>query len=188
MKKKSPPKKPAKKVAKKAARKVAPKPSTPAKDPDRLTLKQRLFVEAYLGEAKGNATEAARLAGYKGSNKTLQVVGAENLSKPIISKLLTERVERAAMTADEVLDELTRIAKTDWQQFVDIQTGRSGEVIGATLQLKDKLKALELLGRYHKLFTERHEHSGPGGGPIRTATAQELSDDELAAIASGKAR
>jgi len=92
------------------------------------------------------------------------------------------------MTADEVLDELTRIAKTDWQQFVDVQTGRNGEVVGATLQLKDKLKALELLGRYHKLFAERHEHSGPGGGPIRTVNAQELSDDELAAIASGKAR
>lgn len=182
MKKKPPPKKSAKKAAKKAVRKVAPK------EPDSLTLKQRLFVEAYLGEAMGNATEAARLAGYKGNEITLAAVGAENLRKPQISKLLSERVARAAMTADEVLDELTRIAKTDWQQFVDIQTGRNGEVIGATLQLKDKLKALELLGRYHKLFAERHEHSGPGGGPIRTVNAQELSDDELAAIASGKAR
>ena len=29
-----------------------------------LTYKQRLFVSAYLGEANGNATEAARIAGY----------------------------------------------------------------------------------------------------------------------------
>jgi len=76
VKKKSPPKKAAKKVAKKAVRKVAPK------DSDKLTLKQQLFVEAYLGEAKGNATEAARIAGYKGNEITLAAVGAENLRKP----------------------------------------------------------------------------------------------------------
>jgi len=50
----------------------------------RLTQKQRLFVEAYVGEARGNATEAARLAGYKGNSSTLGAVGYENLQRSVI--------------------------------------------------------------------------------------------------------
>ena len=49
-----------------------------------LTGKQRLFVEAYVGQARGNATEAARTAGYAGSEGTLAQVGYENLRKPEI--------------------------------------------------------------------------------------------------------
>jgi len=44
-----------------------------------LTLKQQLFVDAYLGAAQGNATLAAQIAGYKGSENTLAVSGARNL-------------------------------------------------------------------------------------------------------------
>ena len=53
-----------------------------------LTRKQALFVEAYCGEAAGNATEAARLAGYKGNRRTLAAVGYENLRRSTIAKLL----------------------------------------------------------------------------------------------------
>ena len=35
-----------------------------------LTTKQQLFIEHYLGEAKGNATQAARMAGYYAFYKT----------------------------------------------------------------------------------------------------------------------
>jgi phage terminase small subunit len=41
-----------------------------------LTTKQRLFVEAFIGAANGNATEAARLAGYQGSDDTLRVTAS----------------------------------------------------------------------------------------------------------------
>lgn len=51
---------------------------------NQLSIKQAMFVSAYLGEAKGNATEAARMAGYKGNDVTLGAVGAENLKKPLI--------------------------------------------------------------------------------------------------------
>lgn len=48
----------------------------------KLTPKQELFVSEYL--KTGNATEAARKAGYKGNDVTLGAVGAENLKKPQI--------------------------------------------------------------------------------------------------------
>ena len=130
----------------------------------KLSLKQQLFVEAYIGVAKGNGTEAARLAGYAGSEETLAAVAAENLRKPQILSRVRARVDEAAMSADEVLAELTKVARAEWKEFLEIKHGKRGEAIDAVLLLKDKLKALELLGKYHKLFTEKHEHSGPDGG------------------------
>ena len=54
---------------------------------DKLTPKQDKFVKAYLLNG-GNATQAAITAGY--SEKTAQEIGSENLSKPIIKKVIEE--------------------------------------------------------------------------------------------------
>jgi phage terminase small subunit len=40
--------------------------------PRELTFRQRLFVEAYIGEANGNATEAARIASSRRPNKVAE--------------------------------------------------------------------------------------------------------------------
>lgn len=109
----------------------------------KLTPKQQLFVEAYLGVASGNATEAARLAGYAGNDNTLKSVGAENLTKPDIAAAVGAKLEvvKGCLDADAVLTRISTLAD---------DADRDG----------DKLKALELLGKYHKLFVERVEHSG----------------------------
>lgn len=64
---------------------------------------QRKFVEAFVGPAKGNATEAARLAGYKGNTVTLAAVGAENLKKPLVAEAIAERQAEASRAADWAL-------------------------------------------------------------------------------------
>lgn len=112
----------------------------------KLTHKQELFVNAYLGEAKGNATEAARLAGYGGNDVTLASVGMENLRKPQIAALVEKRTSEAAMSAAEVLQKLSEIANRQ----------------GADIATRDQIKALELIGRHHKLFTDRIEHKISG--------------------------
>lgn len=104
-----------------------------------LTQKQRLFVEAYL--ANPNATAAARTAGYKGNDKTLAQVAAENLRKPYIAELIKERVQDAIITADEILAGVKRIA---------LKANRDA----------DRLKAFELLGKHLVLWTDKTEHSG----------------------------
>ncbi len=59
--------------------------------------------------------------------------------------------------------------------------------VGFTKEVKfwDKPKSLELMGKHKKLFTEKHEHSGPDGKPIETRdvpmTEQEL-DAKIATI------
>jgi len=120
-----------------------------------LTQRQRLFVEAFIGSAQGNAREAARMAGYSGDDNALSQRGYELVRIPKIAELIGVRVEEAVMRANEVLSELSLIAKADWQNFLEIRRDREGETIAATLKLSDKIKALELVGKYHKLFSDR---------------------------------
>lgn len=158
---------------------------------EKLTLKQKLFVEAYLGEAKGNATEAARIAGYKGSDKQLGVIGAQNLAKLSISQAVSERTEEVAMGADEVLRLLSDHARASLADFLTFpENGHSPfvdlakaqrlgklhlikkidthDITGKvkTIWLHDAQSALALLGKYHKLFVDKVEHSGSVEGIV----------------------
>ncbi len=77
---------------------------------DQLTPKQQLFVDYYLQTFNG--TEAARRAGYKGNDKTLSVVGSENLAKPCIVSQLTKRFNQVAAKNEKKIintyDEFTK--------------------------------------------------------------------------------
>lgn len=58
-------------------------------EPNKLTLKQRLWLKHYL--ETGNATEAARRAGYQCDNEgSLRVIGHENLTKLNTSEFMEE--------------------------------------------------------------------------------------------------
>jgi phage terminase small subunit len=120
-----------------------------------LTQKQRLFVEAYIGPANGNARTAARMAGYSGDDNALSSRAFELMRNPKIAELIGVRVQEAVMQSNEVLSELSAIAKADWQDFLEIRRDKDGETVSASLKLSDKIKSLELLGKYHKLFSER---------------------------------
>ena len=61
----------------------------------KLTHKQDAFVKAYLLNG-GNATQAAITAGY--SKKTAQVIGAENLLKPIIKESIAKHQKKSDET------------------------------------------------------------------------------------------
>ena len=101
-----------------------------------LTMKQRAFCDYYL--ETGNATEAARRAGYKDAKTS----GFENTEKPackayIDARLHTERGQHIA-TADEVLQYLTRV-----------MIGAEKDQFGLDASLQDRTKAAqELLKRY----------------------------------------
>lgn len=58
----------------------------------KLTPKQQMFVSEYL--KTGNATEAARRAGYKGNDVTLCAVGAENLRKPQVADAIKAKNQK----------------------------------------------------------------------------------------------
>lgn len=83
-----------------------------------LTAKQQAFVAEYLIDL--NATQAAIRAGY--SEKTAQAIGAENLTKPLVSEAvaaaMAERSQRTEITQDRVLNEYAKIGFADIRKAV----------------------------------------------------------------------
>lgn len=108
----------------------------------KLTGKQEAFCLLYVGEADFNGTKAARMASYNGSDNVLAVTAHQNLRKPKIKARIDELVSSMAMSANEVLARLTIIA-------------HGGHYGGNDVSVRDALRALELLGKTHKLFTEK---------------------------------
>lgn len=104
---------------------------------DKLTVKQLRFVEAY----DGNATAAAIAAGY--SVKTACYIGNENLRKPNIIK---------AIKAREAKKVKPHIASREDRQKFWTETMRDTKA-----DLKNRLRASELLGKSEADFIERVE-------------------------------
>lgn len=75
----------------------------------KLTFKQQRFVDAYVGEAKGNGTRAALSAGY--SEKGVRVAAHDLLTNPNIQAAIKARVSEYAMSPEEVLAEYADIAR-----------------------------------------------------------------------------
>lgn len=104
----------------------------------KLTTKQKNFCEYYL--QTGNATEAARLAGY--SDKTARVIGTENLSKPAISEYIAGRRAEMDKTLIADSDEVLRF-------YSAVMRGEVKTSLGWMLALGDRLKAGDsLMKRY----------------------------------------
>lgn len=115
----------------------------------KLTEKQQRFAEEYI--RLGNATEAARLAGY--SPKTAAVVGAENLIKPNIKSyidgVLAEMASKRVMDATEAMELLTSIARGEMEEVVYISSGDGVARIEKPPDINQKTSALkEILKRY----------------------------------------
>lgn len=60
----------------------------------KLTEKQYRFLEAYLGAARTNATEAARMAGYAGNRVTLAQIGSKTRRVPLVDAAIEAEMER----------------------------------------------------------------------------------------------
>ena len=128
----------------------------------KLTNRQKAFADYYI--ELGNATEAARRAGYKGKN--VNKIASENLAKLDIKQYIDERMaliesERIAK-AEEVLQYLTRVLRgEETEQVVVVEsTGdfmSEARLINKELSAKDKLKAAELLGKRYRLFIDKVE-------------------------------
>lgn len=137
----------------------------------RLTYKQRLFVLYYLGESQGNASDAARRAGYPAAGA--RVTGARLLTNANIRAAIDAKLAEAAIPADEVLARLSDHATTSLGDFLKIdkrgtvrldfrQAKRRGRLpcvkklkrgkYGWELELYDAQAALVQLGKYHGLF------------------------------------
>ncbi len=109
---------------------------------EKLTPKMQKFVDYYI--ETDNATQSYKLAGYSASNDNIAgVEGHKLLKNPKIARAIGERMTEMASdriaSAEEVLEFLT-----------DTMREKKNYV-------KDRLHAAELLGKRHKLFTDKVE-------------------------------
>lgn len=105
-----------------------------------MTPKQKAFADYYI--QTGNATEAAKKAGYSGNNITLGAVGAENLKKPRIAEYIAEKMKptegKRIATAEEVM-----------QFFTDVMAGKVKDQFGLDPSLSDRINAGKELMKRH---------------------------------------
>lgn len=126
----------------------------------KLTAKQKRFCDEYLIDL--NVTQAAIRAGY--SKRTAYAIGQENLKKPMLKEYIEKRMaeKEAALVADqtEVMKYLTSVLRGQSQSEVVVVEGvGEGCSEARTMQKapdeKERLKAAELLGKAHMLFTDK---------------------------------
>ena len=116
----------------------------------KLTPKQKAFADYYI--ECGNATEAARKAGYSGNQKTLSVTGSETLANPNVSSYIAERIkpteEKRIATADEVMQFYTAVMK-----------GEVKDQFGLEASLSDRLKACDSLMKRFAAVGDRNKNA-----------------------------
>jgi hypothetical protein len=162
-----------------------------------MTWRHRLFVSYYLGVSEGNATDAARRAGYPWPDKQ----GPRLLQFPTIKAAIDAKLAEFVMPQEEVLARLSEVAGGDITKFITV-TGdrwrldprkikRHGKVAirklkatkdGGEIELEPKLAALIKLGEYHGMWDKK-----PASDAATDSGAEqesEVLDDELDAWAA----
>ena len=116
-----------------------------------LTPKQKAFADEYL--KCGNATEAAKRAGY--SEKTARVIGQENLQKPAICAYIAERQKQ--------IDDSRIADAAEVQRFYSaVLRGEIKDQFGLEASLDTRMAAGRELMKRH----ERTEGQKPDTGGI----------------------
>jgi phage terminase small subunit len=159
-----------------------PQPLTIPADFGGLTLKQSAFCDHYV--LTGNATDATIKAGYTLDRDSAAQIGSRLLRNVKIQAELKRRFGISVASSSEVLETLTKHARADLTDVLDsngnlswskakakrllkklktkrtvrrTKDGEEIEDITHEYEIHDPQAALEKLGRFHKLFTDKVE-------------------------------
>lgn len=113
----------------------------------KLSEKQKRFADEYI--KTGNATQSAKVAGYKQPH----VQGSQNLEKLSVKTYIDEKLEQLAsehiMSAQQALELLTKIAKGEEKETVIVGTPDGVYESKKEADLKTRIAAIkEILKRY----------------------------------------
>lgn len=152
-----------------------------------LTERERQFVVAYTSICHGNATEAAKHAGYAAASAASQ--GSRILARGRVKRAIHEACEGDPLIATraELQRFWTRAVRGEpfphvvegvapMQDADDPEAPARQVTMLMTPQLKDRIKASELLGKSKGLFVEKHEHE---------LNLSACTDEQLQRIAAG---
>lgn len=135
----------------------------------KLTTKQQKFVAAIVGPAKGNATEAAAMAGYTGPRTSLAVQGHDNLRNPNIQGALEKAM--AQYSPEKVVRKIGEHADADYDDCITIHEDGSFHF--------DLIK-IKAAGKTHLI--RKLKHDAESGAPVIEMQDQAAALDRLAKI------
>lgn len=163
-----------------------------------LTARQKLFVLAYVGECRGNGYKAAQEAGYQGNRATLDACAYDLLRNPSIQHAIKEYLKPFGVTAERIVAELSDVirgkmsdvlkrtvapdGRPEWTIDLShaMECGQSHLVrkvsnskFGLTIELHDKLRAIELAGRYLRMWGDRFDDL-PGAEDISKMNKEQV--------------
>ena len=151
------------------------------KDPSKITMKEEIFCQAIVDGL--NNLEAYRKAGYsKNTNeidrKKAWVIKNKPNVKARIEELLKMVEDETIMNRREVLQKLTLMASgiTTEENIVSDKDGNY-TIVSTKVKGKEQAKALELLGKFYKLYTEKQEIGGNVGVNITFEDDLDEADD-----------
>jgi len=160
----------------------------------KLTPRQYRFVDEYLKDL--NATKAYLRSGYKSKGNAAESNAARLLSNDKVQKAIQDRInrrsDRTEITSDFILNGIRKNIERceqaapvlDREGNPVMTTKEDGELAAAyKYDATNVFKGYELLGRHLKLFTDKHEHTGPNGGPIQTINSEMTPQEAAAAYA-----
>lgn len=138
-----------------------------------MELKQewQIFADEYIISL--NATQAYRKAYPRANYNTANVEGGKLLVKPSVKAYIDEQMakkqDERIMKQDEILMLLTAIARGEQTEQTLKGEGNGYQVlVDKDIGAKDRLKALELLGKRYGTFTEKVE--------VKTEVSDKLAD------------
>lgn len=135
----------------------------------KLTEKERRFVEAFLGKCAGNASAAAREAGYSG--RSAHVLASRLLRKVKIQQLLAQRITKRETVSDLTNEQIDK-RLMEIAQDASCETRDQLSAIGllcrvrgrfsVSVNVKGKLTLEEALTRVHAKVKEREQQGLTG--------------------------
>ena len=125
---------------------------------DKLTPKQERFANEYIKTL--NVTQSAIKAGY--SPNSAHVTGSRLLRKDKVDEYIKSKkdeiMDDAILSAKELLYLLTQAAvgdETETTGRMNLVYNEHVETVEVPIKPSDRMKARDLIGRYHSLFTEK---------------------------------
>lgn len=129
-----------------------------------LARRQRKFASEYVRNGF-NGVQAVYAAGYQQEYNAARVTASRLLTKANVNQIVENHIKVSKLSADQVIEKLTEVANSEV----------------AEIKASDKLKALELLGKFHKLFTDRVDHNIQLDGAMNKLRNEfpDVAEDEL---------
>ena len=142
-----------------------------------LSEKMRRFVEAYMGEAAGNGTKAARIAGYAGDDNVLAWTASTLLRKPKVRHAIDARLEGDPLVAGRIerLHFLTRVVRgEETEKRPERDSEGNVSMVDCPPAMRDRLAAQEALSKLAGEQVNKVAMTDSKGEDLKNAPTSEL--------------